>query len=160
MMQSRMEAVMIKSLLLVLLTATLAVAGIASAGEKGTREEARMLVEEAVAYLNAHGVQQTIAEIDKRDGMFVKGDLYVFAYDLDGVVVAHPIKPDLIGVKLLGKPDSTGKLFRDEIMALAKTQGSGWVDYTYEHPVTKEQTPKTTYIRRIGDLILCAGAYK
>ena len=51
--------------------------------------------------------------------MLVKGEIYVFAYDLDAVVVAHPIKPDLIGRRL----HSTGKLFRDEIMELAKTEG-------------------------------------
>jgi signal transduction histidine kinase len=154
-----MEVAMIKKLPLFLL-ASIVAAGLANAGDKGAPETARLLVEEAVAYLTENGAEQTLAELNKRDGMFVKGDVYVFAYNMDAVVVAHPFKRDLIGKKLLGEPDTTGKLFRDEIMELAKTKGHGWVDYTYEHPVTKELAPKTTYIQRAGDLILCAGAYK
>jgi hypothetical protein len=154
------EVVMIRTLISLVLTAILAAAGIASAGDRGTPEEARLLVQEAVAYLNENGAEQMLAELNKRYGRFVKGEIYVFAYDLDAVVVAHPIKPDLIGRRLLGEPDSTGRLFRDEIVELAKTEGSGWVEYTYEHPVTKRQERKTTYIQRAGELILCAGAEK
>ncbi len=137
----------------------LAVMGLAYAGERGTPEDAKMMVEKAVAYLNEHGKDKALAEFNKPDGMFAKGDLYVFAYDTDGVMVGHP-NPKLIGVNLLDKPDSKGKLFRKEINELAKNKGSGWVDYTYLNPVSKQEEPKTTYIQKVDGLIICGGAYK
>ncbi len=138
---------------------TLAVMGLAYADGRGTPEEAKMMVEKAVAYLNEHGKDKALAEFNKPNGMFVKGDLYVFAYDMNGVMAGHP-NPKLIGVSLLDKPDSTGKLFRKEINELANTKGSGWVDYTYLNPVSKQEEPKTTYIQKVNDLIICCGAYK
>jgi len=142
--------------LLILLFAAL---GFAYAGERGTPEEAKMMVERAIAYLNEHGKDQTLAEFNKSDGMFTKGDIYVFAYNMEGAIVGHP-NPKLIGVNLLDKPDSSGKLFRKEINELAKTKGSGWVDYAYLNPVSKQEEPKTTYIQKVDDLIICSGAYK
>jgi len=74
--------------------------------------------------------------------------------------MAHPVNPKLIGKNLFNETDSKGKLFRKEIVELAKTKGSGLVDYTYLNPVTKQEESKTTYIQKEGDLIICCGAYK
>ena len=130
------------------------------AGEKATPEEAKKMVEQAVAYLKANGKGKALQEFNRADGKFVKGELYVFAYDMNGVMVAQPMNPQSVGKNLLNEPDSKGKLFRKEINELAKTKGSGFVDYTYPNPVTKQEEPKTTYIRKVGDLIICCGAYK
>jgi signal transduction histidine kinase len=132
----------------------------ACADRGGTPERAKAMVERAAEFMEANGRDETLAELSKSDGRFVEGDLYVFAYDLKGTVVAHPLIPSLIGQNLLGKPDSQGKLFRDEINELAKTQGSGWVEYTYVNPATGQEGPKTTYVLRSGDLVLCGGAYR
>ncbi len=68
--------------------------------------------------------------------MFDKGELYVFAYDLRGIMVAHPKNSALIGQNLLNESDAEGKLFRREIVQRAMSQGSGWVDYIYLNPET------------------------
>ena len=101
---------MVRKWLLMLLACTVAGLGLVFAAEKGTPEQAKAMVEQAIGYLNEHGVEQTLAELNKRDGMFVKGDLYVFAYDMEGPIVAHPFIPSLIGQNLLQQPDSKGKL--------------------------------------------------
>jgi cytochrome c len=71
-----------------------------------------------------------------------------------------PIKNTQCGKKLLNEADHKGKLFRKEIVELAKTKGSGLVDYTCLNPVTKQEEPKTTYIQKMGDLIICCGLHK
>jgi signal transduction histidine kinase len=124
------------------------------------KDDAKALVKKAVAYVKYQGKQKTIAEISKPRGMFDKGETYVFAYDLQGAMIAHPKNPALIGKNLIAVPDSEGKLFRKEIVELAKSKGSGWVDYMYLNPETNEQEHKTTYIYKVGDIILCCGAYK
>jgi len=75
-------------------------------------------------------------------------------------MVAHPKNPDLIGKKLIDAVDNEGKLFRKEIVEKAKAWGSGWVDYVYLNPETNEQEHKTTYLQKVGDLIICCGTYK
>ena len=124
------------------------------------KDDAKALVKKAVAYVKYQGKQKAIAEISKPRGMFDKGETYVFAYDLQGVMVAHPKNPTLIGKNLIAVPDSEGKLFRKEIVEKANSKGSGWVDYVYLNPETKEYEHKTTYCQKEGDIIICCGAYK
>lgn len=145
-----------------MLTATcicLCTAGLSVAIHQSSFEEARSLVEKAVVFVQANGKEQALAEFNRPNSRFVKGDLYVFAYDLNGVMVAHPFNRDLVGKNVLNEPDSRGKLFRKKIVELAKTMGAGWVDYTYLNPVSSKEEPKTTYFQREGDLIICCGAY-
>lgn len=74
---------------------------------------------------------------------------YVFILDTGLNVVAHPIKPHTVGKNLKGKPDSKGKMFRDEILARALKHGSGWVDYHYLNPKTKQETHKKSYFELV-----------
>jgi len=128
------------------------------AQQRGTPTEAKMLVEQAVAFAKANGEEMAIKEFDNPKGKFVKYDLYVFAYDLKGVMKGHP-NPKLIGQSLYNQPDSKGKLFRKEIVDNANSQGSGWVDYTYMNPAVKKEEAKITYFQKVGNLIVCCGAY-
>ena len=130
------------------------------AAEGATPEGAKKLVEQAVAYLEANGKENALKEFSKPDGMFVKGELYIFACNLQAVMMAHPLNPSMIGKSQFLAWDSKGKLFMQEIVDLAKTKGLGFVDYTWLNPVTKQEEPKTTYIQKAGDLIICCGAYK
>jgi cytochrome c len=133
----------------------------ATASAKGTQEEAKVLVDKAAAFYKANGKEATIKELCNPKGQFVKGDLYVFANALsDGSVAAHPINPKLVGQNMLSIADPDGKYFRKEIWELAKGKGSGWVDYKYLNPETKKSEAKSTYVLKVGDLILNCGVYK
>jgi len=131
--------------------------GLSNATDK---DDAKTLVKRAAAYVKYQGKEKALAEISKPKGMFDKGELYVFAYDLQGVMLAHPKNAALIGQNLIAVPDTEGKLFRKEIVEKAKSNGSGWVDYVYLNPETNEQEHKTTYFQKVGDIILCCGVYK
>jgi cytochrome c len=96
----------------------------------GTPVEAKNMVVQAIAYLKANGAEKALQEFDKLNGRFQRRDLYAFAYDLKGVMKGHP-NPKLIGRNLYDEPDSEGKLFGKDIVDLANSRGSGWVDYTY-----------------------------
>lgn len=74
---------------------------------------------------------------------------YVFILDTSLNVVAHPIKPHAVGKNLKGKPDSKGKMFRDEILAKALRSGSGWVDYHFLNPKTKQESHKKSYFELV-----------
>jgi len=124
------------------------------------QDDAKVLVKRAAAYVKYQGKDKALAEISTPKGMFDKGELYVFAYDLNGVMLAHPKNPSLIGQNLMNVPDTEGKLFRKEIVEKAKSKGSGWVDYVYLNPETNRQEHKTTYFQKVGDIIICCGVYQ
>lgn len=131
----------------------------APAGETEKKEAVRM-VEMAAGFLGKRGREATLAELSRPNGQFVKGQLYVFAYDLTGTNLAHPKNPKLIGKNLYDLPDADGKFFRREIIDTAKTKGQGWSDYKFKNPETGQIEAKTTYFKRVGDLVLCAGVYR
>jgi cytochrome c len=124
----------------------------------GTPLEAKKMVEQAVAYIKANGEESALKEFNNPNGKFQWRDLYVFAYDLSGIMMGHP-NPKLVGQNLYNEPDVKGKLFRKEIVDLANSQDSGWVDYTYIHLMNKQEEPKITYFQKVGNLIVCCGAY-
>ena len=124
------------------------------------KDDAVALVKDAEKFLKANGREKALQEMSKPDGKWVKGELYVFAYDLQAVMVAHPKNPKLVGKNLMDVPDVDGKMFRKEIVDLAKSKGSGWVDYKYKNPETGKLEEKTTYLLKVGDIILCCGIYK
>lgn len=146
--------------IIVLLLAAGTLAGTARAQGYGigTPLEAKKMVEDAIAYLRAKGEEKTLQELDKSNGKFQWRDLYVFAYDLKGVVKGHP-NHKLIGQNLYSEPDSRGKLFRRDIVDVAGSRGYVWVDYTYVNPMTRLEEAKITYCQREGGLIVCCGAY-
>ena len=124
----------------------------------GTPVEAKKMVEKAVEFIKAHGEEMALQELNKPNGKFQWRDLYVFAYDLNGVVVGHP-NPKLIGQNLYEVPDTQGKLFTKEIVELANCRGSGWVDYRYADLLTQQEGFKITHFQKVGNLIICCGAY-
>lgn len=101
-----------------------------------------------------------IAEISNKGGRFVKGELYVFAYDLAGTMVAHPINAKLIGKNLLDVPDADGKMFRKDIIDGVKAAGTASVRYKYKNPKTGTVEDKVTFCRKAADLAICAGYYE
>lgn len=149
-----------KRILVIALTLCFVLGLVFASGAMASQKEAKALVEKAAAYVKASGKDAALKEFSKAKGQFDKGELYVFAYDLSATIVAHPKNAKLIGKNLLDVPDTDGKLFRKEIVETAKAKGSGWVDYKYLNPSTKKVESKTTYILKVGDIVLCCGTYK
>ncbi|KIF80118.1 cache domain-containing protein [Noviherbaspirillum autotrophicum] len=143
-----------------LLSLGVLVLGSAGAADKTKQEEAVALVKKAAAYLNANGKEKALAEFSNPKGQFVERDLYVFVNDLNGNTMAHGGNPKLIGKNVIELKDADGKLFIKEMSELAKTKGKGWVDYKWPNPVTKAIEEKTTYIERVGDVMIGCGIYK
>ncbi len=125
-----------------------------------TKQDAIDLVTKAGAYLKANGKAKLVEALNKTNGDFHKGELYVMAYDLTGTMVAHPVNAKLIGRNMVDVPDPDGKFFRKDIVETAKGKGTGWVDYKYKNPTNNKVEAKTTYVQAAGDLILAAGIYK
>ena len=113
-----------------------------------TKEEVVALVKQTRAAIEKNPLQ-TFARINRAEHPYKNKDnpsLYIFVFDTDLTVVAHAIKTKVIGKNVKGKPDIKGKMFRDEMLAIAMKDGNGWVDYYFSNPKTKKVEHKTAYI--------------
>ena len=143
-----------------LLMTALLLSAAAQAAEPNEKDAIAM-AERGAAFIKAHGKDEMMKHISARDSDFVPGSLYVDMRDINtGIVLAHPFNPSIVGKDLTDVPDASGKKYRREIIELGQKKGHGWVDYQYKNPATGKIEPKTTYILRVGDVVLEAGIYK
>ena len=124
-----------------------------------SKDEAVAMVKKAVAYLKQNGQEKALAEFNKTEGQFVKGELYVVVLDMNGVVLADGNKPKLVGKALIDVKDVNGKAFVREELELAKSKGQGWVDFMWFNPETKAMAPRSSYFEKAGEVIVLTGVY-
>lgn len=128
------------------------------AGENAAPREVVEKVREAAAFLESAGETGLEAFMDKTSPWVWK-DTYVFVLNCEkGVNAAHPIKPQMVGMKQIGLRDTNGKLFFAEFCNLAKKPKGGWVDYMW--PKVGEKTPsrKITYVLQVPGMPYQVGA--
>ena len=105
----------------------------------------------AADFLQKEGPDKAFAAFNA-GGDWRDGDLYVFVIDKTGTWRASGARPEEIGTKAdLDKPDIK------ETLAIDK---SGWVDYKFKSPADDQEHDKSSYIVRVGDFLVGAGAYK
>jgi cytochrome c len=99
-----------------------------------TKADAQAMVQKASAFIKANGREKALAEFNNPQGGFVKGDLYLFATDFNGVILAHA-NPKMVGKNLIDLRDSDGKLFVRGLIETA-VKGGGWYGYKWVNPAT------------------------
>lgn len=131
-----------------------------SAAVGAPRDDAMDLVSKAVAHVKEVGKEKALASFSDRNGKFVKGDLYIFAYTMQGVIIAHPMNAKLIGTDMTEVKDANGKPFTKYFIATVNDAGQGWVDYSWPNPTTKKIESKSSYVAKAGDIFVGCGIYK
>ena len=124
------------------------------AGEFGSRDEAKAMVERAAAFYKANGKDKALAEFTNPKGQFIDRDLYIITYSLAGIRLSHPYNAKLVGKSVLDAVDFDGKAYGKEMVDLANTKGSGWVDYKFNDPNTKALSDKSTFVFKVDDIIV------
>ena len=124
------------------------------------RDTAVALVKKAVSFYKANGPEKLIEEVSNPKGQFVDGAFYVFAMDQDVVMLAHPHNASLIGQPQVAVKDVDGKYMTREMMEIANSKGSGWIDYRFKNPKTSEIAAKSTYFELSDGIIIACGVYR
>lgn len=128
--------------------------------EMATPDEAKAMSEKAAALVNEKG-DEAFATFASEDGGFQEKDLYVFCMDLEGKMLSHAKKPDLVGKNLIDFDKYGDKLFANMITVAQSEGGNGWVDYKWPRPGTEDVTDKTSYVITNEKGFFCGvGAYK
>ncbi|EHQ36047.1 cache domain-containing protein [Methanoplanus limicola] len=130
-------------------------------------EELVSFVDMASQFANENGEESAFAEYNKKDGIFSKGDLYIYAYDFEGVLLAHPYQQDKIGTDRLDWTTANGLEFVRAAMDTAEN-GEGYVMYMYPAPESgiineaesSEYIPKIGYVKKVNEnLWIGSGIY-
>jgi hypothetical protein len=130
---------------------------------KATKEECITKCREAAELIKKNGIDKGIKVIGDNKGPFVWKDTYVFLMNMDGEMLAHPMKPELTKRgPLLQSPDAAGKFFFAEFIKVADNPGTGWVDTMWPKPGMDQPAPKSSYICRVTGTpyFVGAGIYK
>ena len=125
-------------------------------------EEAKQtmaLVDQAATLLHSKDTED-FTEFRKKDSKWLKDDTYIFVVDMNGIQLLNPALPKLEGKNVINVKDANGKAQVREMIEIAKTKGSGWVEYMWPKPGESEPSKKMTYIKKVkvGDETLIVGS--
>jgi cytochrome c len=120
-----------------------------AAQERGSPDEARAMVDDAVEHVVRVGPTAAFRDFtDRANATWHRKDLYVFAYAMDGLNVAHGANDRLVGKNLMDMRDPNGK-FLIRALRDAAMKGGGWVDYDWPHPYSHRVEAKSSYVRKL-----------
>ncbi|HPE60313.1 MAG: cache domain-containing protein [Thiothrix sp.] len=127
--------------------------------EMGTEAEAQAMSEAAAALVNEQG-EAAFEVFAREDGDFQQKDLYVFCMDMDGKMLSHAKKPELVGENMKDFDEYGDKLFENMIDTAASEEGMGWVEYQWPYPGTEALKLKKSYVIKNDQGFFCGvGAY-
>ncbi|WFN36934.1 cache domain-containing protein [Methanomicrobium antiquum] len=123
-------------------------------------ENLKSFVQNAARHAKESEKGSAVMDFNDREGSFVDGELYIFAYEYDGTVIALPFQKELLRTKRFGITDSNGVKFIDASAEIAKS-GGGSLYYVYQNPSHRyKEEFKIAYVLPAGDdWYLGAGIY-
>ena len=136
---------------------TLCLAAYAHAAQYGTADEARAILDKAVAAVKADRTK-ALDMFNKGEGGFKDPDLYVFCANAsDGIVTAHPTMKGEQLRDILGKK---GFPLGQKMMQKATEGMIKEVTYWWPRPGSDKPLEKTSFYTKVGDQICGVGYYK
>ncbi|WP_286878293.1 cache domain-containing protein, partial [Methanosaeta sp. UBA458] len=126
--------------------------------QTASADEVIAFLDEAVAYVDNNGMENALQEFNDPTGSFVRGDLYIFAYDFNGTCLAHPINPELVGQTSLLDINDVDVVGRE--IALAK-RGGGTMYIVFPNPSHEgKEELKQLHLESVNDsMYLGSGRY-
>lgn len=117
-----------------------------------TRTELYDLVHRATAYAQANGKERTLAEINNPGGQFTNGDLFVWAEDFTGTILADPYWNAGIGKTWMDYTDPYGA--KTTVVSMnAIRSGTGFTHGMYPDTSANQTVPipKLMYMEQVDD---------
>ena len=123
-------------------------------------EELKAFVEKAYVYTQRVDKENALTAFNDPNGEFIDGELYIFAYGMDGEILALPYQPGLIGENRWFYEDPNGVRIIQRMIARAQ-QGGGYVRYLYPNPAHNyAEEYKLSYVMMVDDSwLIGAGVY-
>jgi len=144
------------------ITTVLALPAMAQTQQGGTAQEARAMLDKAIAAIKA-AREVALAMFNKGEGGFRDRDLYPFCIRIrDGKGVAGPLYVPA-GLDARTLKDPTGKAYGEELYAAVQKPEGQITEVSYMAPkpgTTAPAVPKVSFVTRVSDLGCGVGYYK
>jgi cytochrome c len=115
--------------------------GVANIAQAATLEEAKELGIKAAAFVKENGEEKGAAGLNNPKGEFSRGPLYVTLHDFNAAIVQ-------------AKDPISGRHFNKDMIEIAKTKGSGWVEYSCTNNATMKVQKKKAWVQRVEGMNL------
>jgi len=126
---------------------------------RSSAEQAKGLLDRAVAEMQRAGPAPAFGEFNNPKGAFVRDDLYVFVVGLnDARFYAMGATPGLVGAEVRDLKDAAGKPIIQEMIKLAR-DGGGEYEYVWRNPANNRVETKHSLVRRVDDYLVGVGYY-
>jgi signal transduction histidine kinase len=141
------------------LALALAAPAMAQKAQFGTADEAKAMLDKAVAAVKADKAK-ALAMFNAGEAGFKDRDLYPFCGNAaDGVITAHP-SAQLRGTKMGDIKDKNGFALGAEMMKVAAEGKLAEVAYMWPRPGGTDPVQKVSFVTKVGDQICGVGYYK
>jgi len=121
-----------------------------SAMKPTSREELKAFVEEAWSHALVTGKEKALAEFMDLNGIWVRGDVYIFAQDFNGTSLCLPYLPGEVGTNRIDVQNDQGVYINREMRTIAMN-GSGFYEYRWRNPISNQSEPKVSYVSKVDD---------
>lgn len=131
-----------------------------------TRDQAKAFVKQAVDFAKKNPREKFLEEVSGPKGQFhfrkgENNDLYIFVYDLEGKVIAHGVRRELVGLNRWNSKDPDGKPWIQDWTRLVKEKGSGWIEYKELNPAQGNKVmKKASWVELHDGMVIGAGIYE
>ncbi|MFZ1376053.1 MAG: cache domain-containing protein [Geothrix sp.] len=131
-----------------------------------TRDQAKAFVKQAVEFAKKNPKEKFLEEVSGVKGQFhfnkgQNNDLYIFVYDLEGKVLAHGVRRELVGVNRWTAKDPDGKSWIQDWTKLVKEKGNGWIEYKELNPSQNNKVmKKASFVELFNGMVVGAGIYE
>lgn len=131
-----------------------------------TRDQAKAFVKQAVEFAKKNPKEKFLEEVSGVKGQFhfnkgQNNDLYIFVYDLEGKVLAHGVRRELVGVNRWTAKDPDGKSWIQDWTKLVKEKGSGWIEYKELNPAQNNKVmKKASFVELFNGMVVGSGIYE
>ena len=152
---------MFKPWAIIVLAAAVALPAVAQ-----TRDQAKAFVKQAVDFANKNPKEKFLEEVSGAKGQFhfnkgQNNDLYIFVYDVEGKVMAHGVRRELVGVNRWASKDPDGKPWIQDWTKLVKEKGNGWIEYKELNPAQNNKVmKKASFVELHNGMVIGAGIYE
>jgi signal transduction histidine kinase len=126
------------------MTASALAADEAAQDASATADEVIAKVLEAARFLHDKG-QAGFSDFNN-NADWVWKDSYVFVFScLDDRMIAHPLRPDMVGRPILQMEDEQGNRLFQDLCAAGEAPEGGWVEYWWPRPGEAKASRKISY---------------
>lgn len=129
------------------------------AAPHSTSAEAKAMLEKAVTEIKTAGAKKAFAKFNQAKGPFNTGELYVFAFNLNGIYEAYGAHPGMVGTDVSDLTDAEGKPIVREMIDIAKTTGRGKINYVWLNRSDNRVEHKMSLIELVDDHVVGVGYY-